>query len=195
MDAILRNENENKENEEFFKRHEEYQYLDMIKQVIRIGKTKIDRTNVGTVSMFGTQSRYTLRNSKILNIKFKLKKQIKNYQLDILPLLTTKKVFTRGVIEELLWFIKGSTNAKELSNKNIRIWDGNSSREFLDKNGFHNREEGNNFYQSVTAKVSLLAREYFLNNFSIRAILHMSIIYMGTVRSRTRNKTFTVLYF
>ena len=62
-----------------------------------------------------------------------------------MPLLTTKKVFIRGVIEELLWFIKGSTNAKELSNKNIKIWDGNSSREFLDRNGFHNREEGNNF--------------------------------------------------
>jgi thymidylate synthase len=59
-----------------------------------------------------------------------------------LPLLTTKRVFTRGVIEELLWFIKGSTNAKELSQKNIKIWDGNSSREFLDKNGFQHREEG-----------------------------------------------------
>ena len=59
-----------------------------------------------------------------------------------MPLLTTKRVFTRGVIEELLWFIKGSTNAKELSQKNIKIWDGNSSREFLDKNGFQHREEG-----------------------------------------------------
>ena len=59
-----------------------------------------------------------------------------------MPLLTTKRVFIRGVIEELLWFIKGSTNAKELSQKNIKIWDGNSSREFLDKNGFQHREEG-----------------------------------------------------
>jgi thymidylate synthase len=56
--------------------------------------------------------------------------------------LTTKKVFLKGVIEELLWFIKGSTNAKELSAKGVRIWDGNSSREFLDKCGFHDREEG-----------------------------------------------------
>ena len=62
--------------------------------------------------------------------------------LDTLPLLTTKKVFIKGVIEELLWFIKGSTNAKELSQKGVRIWDGNSSREFLDKSGFPDREEG-----------------------------------------------------
>ena len=61
---------------------------------------------------------------------------------DTLPLLTTKKVFIKGVIEELLWFIKGSTNAKELNEKGIKIWDGNSSREFLDKYGFHEREEG-----------------------------------------------------
>ena len=59
-----------------------------------------------------------------------------------MPLLTTKKVFIKGVIEELLWFIKGSTNAKELSQKGVKIWDGNSSREFLDKNGFTEREEG-----------------------------------------------------
>jgi thymidylate synthase len=59
-----------------------------------------------------------------------------------LPLLTTKKVFVKGIIEELLWFIRGSTNAKELSAKGVKIWDGNSSREFLDKQGFTDREEG-----------------------------------------------------
>ncbi|XP_010215905.1 PREDICTED: thymidylate synthase [Tinamus guttatus] len=58
------------------------------------------------------------------------------------PLLTTKRVFWKGVLEELLWFIKGSTNAKELSAKGVKIWDANGSREFLDKQGFCNREEG-----------------------------------------------------
>ncbi|KAG7168932.1 Thymidylate synthase-like [Homarus americanus] len=58
------------------------------------------------------------------------------------PLLTTKRVFWRGVAEELIWFIKGSTNAKELQEKKVHIWDGNSSREFLDKSGFAKREEG-----------------------------------------------------
>lgn len=47
---------------------------------------------------------------------------------DTFPLLTHKKVFLRGVVEELLWFISGSTNAKELEAKNIHIWDGNSSK-------------------------------------------------------------------
>lgn len=118
---------ENKENltgqKTFCKKHEEYQYLEKISEVIKQGNTRIDRTNIGTKSIFGTQARYSLRNNT-------------------LPLLTTKKVFTRGIIEELLWFIKGSTNAKELQAKNIKIWDGNSSREFLDKYGFTDREEG-----------------------------------------------------
>lgn len=57
------------------------------------------------------------------------------------PLLTTKDVFWRGVAEELIWFVKGETNAKLLSDKKIRIWDGNASREFLDKIGLTEREE------------------------------------------------------
>lgn len=61
---------------------------------------------------------------------------------DILPLLTTKRVFWKGVVEELLWFIKGSTNAKELTDKGVHIWDPNSSRAFLDSCGFTDREEG-----------------------------------------------------
>lgn len=46
------------------------------------------------------------------------------------------------MVEELIWFIKGSTNAKELSDKDVHIWDANSSREFLDSCGFTDREEG-----------------------------------------------------
>lgn len=118
---------ENKENNtseyKSFKRHEEYQYLDKIEEIINKGHTRTDRTNVGTKSLFGTQARYSLRNNS-------------------LPLLTTKKVFTRGIIEELLWFIRGSTNANELKAKNVKIWEGNSSREFLDKYGFTEREAG-----------------------------------------------------
>lgn len=69
-------------------------------------------------------------------------KAILNISLGIFPLLTTKRVFWRGVVEELLWFIKGSTNAKELSDKGVHIWDPNSSRQFLDSCGFTDREEG-----------------------------------------------------
>lgn len=87
-----------------------------------IGTKKGDRTGVGTISIFGAQMRFNLRNS--------------------FPLLTTKRVFWRAVVEELLWFIRGGTDAKDLQAKNIRIWDGNSSREFLDKCGFNDREVG-----------------------------------------------------
>mmetsp|Transcript_22081 Transcript_22081/g.75871 ORF Transcript_22081/g.75871 Transcript_22081/m.75871 type:complete len:256 (+) Transcript_22081:197-964(+) len=61
---------------------------------------------------------------------------------DVFPLLTTKRVFWRGVVEELLWFVAGKTDANALAAKDIHIWDGNGSREFLDKRGLQHREEG-----------------------------------------------------
>lgn len=102
---------------------DEKQYLDAIRKIIALGCPKEDRTGTGTFSIFGMQMRYNLRDG-------------------VLPLLTTKRVFWRGVAEELLWFIKGSTNAKELSEKDVKIWDANGSREFLDNLGLTYREEG-----------------------------------------------------
>ena len=61
-------------------------------------------------------------------------------------MLTTKKTFWKGILHELLWFIRGSTNAKELAEKGVKIWDANSSREFLDKQGLTHREEGNDVF-------------------------------------------------
>lgn len=104
-------------------RHEEYQYLEHIKNILEKGIKREDRTGVGTYGIFGAQMRYSLRNN-------------------IFPLLTTKRVFWRGVVEELLWFIRGSTNAFELSNKNVHIWDANSTREFLDSVGLSHHEVG-----------------------------------------------------
>lgn len=103
--------------------HEEYQYLNHIKLILEKGVKRDDRTGVGTLGTFGAHMRYSLRNS-------------------VFPLLTTKRVFWRGVVEELLWFIKGSTNAFELSEKKVHIWDANSSREFLDSAGLNNYAEG-----------------------------------------------------
>ncbi|XP_057737137.1 bifunctional dihydrofolate reductase-thymidylate synthase-like [Arachis stenosperma] len=103
-------------------RHEEYKYLRLVEEIISEGTAKDDRTRTGTLSKFGCQMRFNLR---------------RNF-----PLLTTKKVFWRGVFEELLWFISGSTNAKLLQEKGIHIWDGNASREYLDRLGFTDREEG-----------------------------------------------------
>jgi len=97
-------------------------YLNLIKSILNDGEKRIGR-NGTTISIFGARTEYNISNL--------------NY-----PLLTTKKVFFRGVVEELLWFLKGSTNAKELQDKNIHIWDGNTSREFLDSMGLNNLEEG-----------------------------------------------------
>eukprot|EP00579_Thalassiosira_antarctica_P010635 CAMPEP_0201925848 /NCGR_PEP_ID=MMETSP0903-20130614/14933_1 /ASSEMBLY_ACC=CAM_ASM_000552 /TAXON_ID=420261 /ORGANISM="Thalassiosira antarctica, Strain CCMP982" /LENGTH=556 /DNA_ID=CAMNT_0048463565 /DNA_START=94 /DNA_END=1764 /DNA_ORIENTATION=+ len=102
---------------------EEMQYLNICRDIIENGVQRGDRTGTGTLSKFGVQMRYSLRDNT-------------------LPLLTTKRTFWRGVAEELLWFISGSTNANELAEKNIHIWDGNGSREFLDSRGLQHREEG-----------------------------------------------------
>lgn len=60
----------------------------------------------------------------------------------VLPLLTTKRVFTRAVIAELLWFVEGNTSSASLSEVGVKIWDGNGSREFLDNLGLTHREVG-----------------------------------------------------
>lgn len=75
----------------------------------------------------------------------------------VFPLLTTKRVFWRGIVEELLWFIKGCTNAKELNKKGVTIWDGNSSREFLDSLGLKDREEGKNIFVKYSKRPLLFS--------------------------------------
>ncbi len=86
------------------------QYLDMVRYIRENGVIKHDRTGVGTQSIFGYQCRYNLA--------------------DGFPLLTTKKVFLRGIIHELLWFIAGDTNINYLLDNNVHIWD-----EWADENG------------------------------------------------------------
>lgn len=105
------------------KPNEELQYLNLITQILTTGNKRNDRTGTGTMSLFGRQMRFSLRENKF-------------------PLLTTKQLFYRGIVEELLWFIRGSTNAKELQEKNVHIWDQNSSREYLDSLGLTDRETG-----------------------------------------------------
>lgn len=79
------------------------QYTDLVKNILENGTERDDRTNTGTIAIFGTMMRFNLREG--------------------FPLLTTKKVFTRGIIEELIWFIKGDTNINYLLDKNVHIWD------------------------------------------------------------------------
>lgn len=90
-------------------------YLKALKDIIEYGETRHDRTGVGTKALFGLQFRYNLEKG--------------------FPLLTTKKMFTKGVIGELLWFLKGQTDVGILREQGIHIWDGNSTREFLDSRG------------------------------------------------------------
>ena len=78
------------------------QYLDLCKHILENGETRKDRTGTGTISTFGYQMRFNLQ--------------------DGFPLLTTKKVFYRGIFEELLWFLSGSTNIKPLVDKKVGIW-------------------------------------------------------------------------
>ncbi len=96
---------------------EEQNYLDLLQDVLDNGEEKQDRTGIGTKSVFGRSLRFDLSNNTI-------------------PLLTTKKVFWKGVVEELLFFINGKTKTKELEDKGVNIWKGNTSKEFLKKRGF-----------------------------------------------------------
>lgn len=96
-------------------------YLQLLKKVIEEGEERKTR-NSTTRSIFGETLEFDITNE--------------------FPLLTTKRVFWRGVVEELLWFLRGDTNSKLLEEKGVNIWKGNSSREFLDSLNLHNYEEG-----------------------------------------------------
>ena len=108
--------------------HEEHQYLHLTHHILTHGEPRPDRTGTGTLSIpFPPQHKYTLaRPDGSL----------------ILPLLTTKRVFLRGVLAELLWFISGSTSTAPLAAQNIHIWDAHASRPHLDSLALPDRPEG-----------------------------------------------------
>jgi thymidylate synthase len=86
------------------------QYLDLMRHVRATGARKDDRTGTGTLSVFGYQMRFDLARG--------------------FPMVTTKKLHTRSIIHELLWFLNGDTNIGYLNDNKVRIWD-----EWADKNG------------------------------------------------------------
>ncbi|KAF2141821.1 uncharacterized protein K452DRAFT_351308 [Aplosporella prunicola CBS 121167] len=115
-------------------RHEEHQYLDLIRSILSHGEHRPDRTGTGTYSLFAPpQLRFSLSRPS---------PDPSQPPIPILPLLTTKRVFVRAVIGELLWFIAGSTSSKPLSDAGIKIWEGNGSRSYLDSVGLGHRAEG-----------------------------------------------------
>lgn len=96
-------------------KHQEYQYLDLLNEVLKMGIRKVDRgTDIVLYSLFGKQTRYDLSKE--------------------FPLLTTKKVYWKGVLAELYWFISGQTNIKYLVDENVHIWDDYPYKIFKTKN-------------------------------------------------------------
>lgn len=101
---------------------EEKQYLDLIQNILDNGTWEEGR-NGRTKSIFGHSMRFSLADGKI-------------------PILTTKKTAWKTCLKELLWFIRGETNNKLLQAQGVHIWDGNTSREFLDSRGLKTTKEG-----------------------------------------------------
>lgn len=101
---------------------DEHVYLNLCNNILENGLSREDRTGVGTISSFGNQLHFDISEN--------------------IPLLTTKRVPWKHCIEELLWFLRGDTDAKILQRKNVKIWDGNTSRQFLDDHNLNHYPEG-----------------------------------------------------
>ena len=99
------------------KEHEEFQYLNLISDIIDKGSLETGR-NGNTMSIFGSAMHFSLENNRI-------------------PLLTTKKLAWKICLKELLWFIQGKTDNNLLNDEKVHIWDANGSREFLDSRGLN----------------------------------------------------------
>ena len=93
------------------------QYLDLLRLVLTKGKLTANRTGIDTYTYFGTQSRYDLDAG--------------------FPLLTTKKVFFKGIVHELLWFIRGDTNIRYLVKNKVKIWNEWPYEQFKKSNDYH----------------------------------------------------------
>ena len=103
-------------------RHEEYQYLNLLQDLINEGSLEKGR-NGNTICSFGSTMHFSLENGKI-------------------PILTTKKTAWKTCLKELLWFVKGQTSNKILNDQNVKIWNGNASKAFLQTRGLGHYNDG-----------------------------------------------------
>ena len=101
--------------------HDENQYLNLINDILNEG-TMINGRNGNVKTVFGSAMHFDLTNG-------------------IIPILTTKRTAWKTCLKELLWFISGSTSNDILQNNNVKIWNSNSSRDYLDSIGLHNLRE------------------------------------------------------
>jgi thymidylate synthase len=81
----------------------EHQYLELLTRILETGDKRVDRTGVGTLSVFGAMVRFDLSNGQV-------------------PILTTKRVYWKTAVKEMLWFLTGGTNIQPLLRENVRIW-------------------------------------------------------------------------
>ena len=137
-DNLANNDDSNKENSKYnnendydenrydencyYVNQEEENYLNLMLDIVQNGVERNDRTGTGTISLFATQLKYDLS--------------------DTFPISTTKKMFFRAIFEELMLYLRGYTNNKILQDKGIHIWDGNTTRAFLDQRGLTDYPEG-----------------------------------------------------
>lgn len=102
---------------------EEEQFIQVLRNILNTGFLRQERTGVGCLSLFGQHLEFSLENNT-------------------LPICTTRRSPLNMIFEELMWFIRGETDARILQKKNIKIWNGNTTREFLDARGLTTYRDG-----------------------------------------------------
>jgi thymidylate synthase len=101
---------------------QEMKYTRLIDDILCNGNHREDRTNTGTISVFGRMISFDISNS--------------------IPLITQKRISFKNILEELLWFCRGETDSNILKDKGVNIWNGNTTRDFLDARGLNDYQEG-----------------------------------------------------
>lgn len=136
------------------------QYLKFLEHILNNGVMKKDRTGTGTISVFGYTMRFNMKSG--------------------FPLLTSKKIFTKAVIHELIWFLRGDTNIKYLLDNDVHIWDGDCFKNYQKR-----FETENKFLSPVGDK---LTKEKFINEIKTNNIFAKEFGEMGPIYGKQWRK-------
>ena len=122
-------------------------YKELLNHILKCGIEKKDRTGTGTKSIFGWQIRHNMKEG--------------------FPLLTTKKMYFKGVVTELLWFLRGDTNIKFLVDNDCHIWDGDAYKNYLKAweyaKSLQKQHSTDEDYQQYLKEINILSKEEFIN--------------------------------